>query len=102
MQTFNIKTEELVDLATNKLNDGQIARLAAVFVKLSPSSTLELWKLLGSSELATHNAVKLWGCEGVQKHMIAALISRSEEEKRNNKINRALASLERQVGITGQ
>lgn len=103
MQTFNIQTDELVDLTANKLNDRQIARLAAVFVKLSPTSTLELWKLLGSSEFATHNAVKLWGCEGVQKHMIAALINRSEEEiQKNESINRVLASLERQVEITGQ
>ena len=103
MQTFNIKTDELVDLTANKLNDRQIARLAAVFVKLSPASTLELWKLLWTGEFAMHNGLKLHRSEGVMLHLLNAINSRDEEEKRKNEpINRVLASLERQVEITGQ
>jgi 7-keto-8-aminopelargonate synthetase-like enzyme len=102
MKTVNLNKEQLRYMSNIKLSDEQIERLGKIIVKLSPFSTMQLWKTLGTGKQATHNISRLHSYGSVQGHIINCLMNPDHMSIQDKKIHNSLVELEKQVGIAGQ
>ena len=103
---MNQLQQSLKTISGARLNDGNVQRLADVFVNLSHKDTMTVWQALHAGEHATHNISSLHSAQGfylptgqkvtVASHMVKVLTSGFVDEA-NRRIDNALTALEKSL-----